>query len=171
MRRLSPLLAIVAIATLAIPAMAAPSKLQVFGTGDATVTGTASATLVNGPGEYSGVYLQSKSQSGKPIGNVSFSFDHAGDIAGGAPRFSIPVDTDGNGSVEGYAFLDVNGCGNTGTVSTTSSTCQVFFGGEAFANWAAFAAAHPTYRIAPGSIPFIIADQEGSYTITSIDLR
>jgi hypothetical protein len=172
MQRLSILLALVASLLIAVPAMAAaPSKLQTFGTGEATVTGPDSATLANDPGEYSGVYLRSKSQSAKPIGAVSYSFDHTGDTAGGAPRFSIPIDTDGNGSVEGYAFLDANNCGNTGRVSTDDANCQVFFRDESFANWDAFAAAHPTYRIAPGSIPFIIADQEGSYTITNIDLR
>ena len=170
MRRLTPLLALVAIAALAIPAMAASTKLQAFGTGVVDITGPNSATLANDAGEYSGVYLASKSQSGKPIGSVSFSFTSSGDVAGGAPRFSIPIDTDGNSTVDGYAFLDVNGCGSS-TVSTDSATCTVYFGNETFANWAAFATAHPTYRIAPGSIPFIIADQPGNYVITGIDLR
>lgn len=74
-------------------------------------------------------------------------------------------------AVEGYAFLDAINCGNTGTVSTTSAACAVFFGSESFANWAAFAAAHPTYRIPAASIPFVIADEPGTYEITDIDLR
>ncbi|HEU4918107.1 MAG TPA: hypothetical protein VFT20_00105 [Candidatus Limnocylindrales bacterium] len=172
MRRLSPLLAVIAIAALTIPVAAAPSgQLRTFGTGDVNLTGPDGATLVNDTGEYSGVYLNSKSQSAKPIGSVSFSFDYSGDIAGGAPRFSIPVTIDGDKAEEGYAFLDAINCGNTGTVSTTSPTCAVFFGSEAFPNWAAFAAAHPTYRIPPASIPFVIADQPGTYVITGIDLR
>jgi hypothetical protein len=172
MRRSSLLLALVATLVIAVPAMAQPaSRLLTFGTGEATVTGPDSATLVNDAGEYSGVYLASRSQSGKPLNAVSFSFSYSGDVAGGAPRFSIPIDTDGNGSVDGYAFLDALNCGNTGTVSTESSTCLVYFGPDVYANWDAFAAANPDYRIAPGSIPFIIADQEGTYVISNIDLR
>jgi hypothetical protein len=172
MRRLSILIALIASIAIAVPALAAPpTKLLTFGTGMATVTGPDSATLVNDPGEYSGVYLNSRSQSGKPLQAVSFSFDHSGDVAGGAPRFSIPIDTDGNGSVDGYAFIDALNCGNTGTVSTEDANCMVFFGPDSYANWDAFATANPDYRIAPGSIPFIIADQGGSYTITNIDLR
>jgi hypothetical protein len=171
MRRLSILVALIASLAIAVPAMAAPpTKLLTFGNGDVTIS-DGTVTLANDPAEYSGVYLNSRSQSGKPLHAVSFSFNYSGDVAGGAPRFSIPIDTDGNGTVDGYAFIDAINCGLTGTVSTESSTCMVFFGSETFANWDAFAAAHPDYRIAPGSIPFIIADQPGTYTITDIDLR
>ncbi|HET9520151.1 MAG TPA: hypothetical protein VFO73_03810 [Candidatus Limnocylindrales bacterium] len=172
MRRLSPLLALLAIAALTIPVAASPpGKLRTFGTGDVNLTGPVSATLVNAAGEYSGVYLNSRGRSAKPIGSVSFSFDYSGDTAGGAPRFSIPVSTDRDKAVEGYAFLDAINCGNTGTVSTTSASCTVFFGNEVFTNWAAFAAEHPTYRIPQAAIPFVIADQPGTYVITDIDLR
>ena len=159
-------------------ASASAPKLQTFGTGTVTVMGADSATIVNGTGEYGGVYLNSKSQSGKPLNAVSFSFVSTGDVTGGAPRFSIPIDTDGIGStVEGYAFLDVLGCGGvtgaTTTVSTDLSSCQVSFNSPNYnyANWDAFAAANPTYRISPGAIPFIIADEPGSYAVNSIDLR
>jgi hypothetical protein len=86
-----------------------------------------------------------------------------GDVAGGAPRFSIPIDTGGGRrTVEGYAFLDAAGCGGASgeytTVSTESSECAVNFDSVDYANWATFAAANPTYRIAAGTIPFIIAD-------------
>jgi hypothetical protein len=172
MRRFLPMLAILAFVIFAVPAAASPVvRLKTFGTGIATITSPDSATLVNDADEYSGVYLRSKSQSAKPIGAVRLSFDHSGSVAGGAPRFSIPIDTEHNGTIDGYAFVDAINCGNTGTVSTESPNCMVFFGDEAFANWDAFAAAHPRYRIAPGSIPFIIADQPGSYTITDIELR
>ena len=46
---------------------------------------------------------------------------------GGSPRWSIPINTDQDGQVEGYAFIDANGCGNTGIVTTTSSACAVNF--------------------------------------------
>jgi hypothetical protein len=171
MRRVAPLLALVATVVLAIPATAAPkSKLQTFGTGVVTIESRDAATLDNDPGEYSGVYIKAKNGARKIV-SVKFSFDYTGDIAGGAPRFSIPIDTDHNRTVEGYAFLDAINCGDDGRVSTTDADCKVFFQSEVFDNWAAFAQAHPKYRIPPRAIPFIIADQEGTYHITDIDLR
>ena len=151
-------------------AFAANSKLNSFGTGEITVSETGTVTIVNDSGEYGGVYLSSRSQSGKLLGEVDFSFVSTGHVAGGAPRFSIPIDTDGNGTGDGYAFLDVNGCGAT-LVSTDSANCVTYFGPDSFANWDAVAAAHPTYRIAPGAIPFVIADQPGTYIVTDIVLR
>jgi hypothetical protein len=50
-------------------------------------------------------------------------------------------------------------------------TARCFFQSEVFDNWTAFAQANPKYRIPPRAIPFIIADQEGTYHITDIDLR
>ena len=93
-RRLaSPVIALVALATFAGVASAAPSTtLTKFGDGDVTITSNG-ATLANGADEYSGVYLKSKSQSNKPLADVDFSFDYEGDTAGGAPRLSIPLNT------------------------------------------------------------------------------
>jgi len=158
-------------------AQAAPSKtLKTFGTGDVTATAD-SATIVNDAGEYGGVYLNSKSQSSKPLSQVVFEFRNAnGDVAGGSPRFSIPIDTDGVGSTDnGYAFLDVAGCGGVSgdntLVSTQSGTCAVNFQGVDYPNWSTFASANPSYRIAPGFIPFIIADTAGNYAVDHIVLR
>jgi hypothetical protein len=159
-------------------AVAAPSdKLQTFGTGDVTVSQDGTVNIVNDAGEYGGVYVKSKSNSGKSLSQADFSFtNNGGDVAGGAPRFSIPIDTDNNGKTDnGYAFIDVAGCGGaTGdntVVSTDNANCQVNFNGVSYANWDAFAAANPTYRIDPGSIPFVIADVQGSYSVTDISLR
>jgi hypothetical protein len=168
--------AVVAFGSVAVSASG--TKLQTFGTGTVTIgaDGT-SATIVNtSSAQYGGVFINSHSQSGKPLNAVSLSFVSTGDVTGGAPRFSIPIDTGGSGAVDGYAFLDAAGCGGasgqTTTVSTTSSTCRVNFMGLDYTNWDAFAAAHPTYRIAPGAIPFIIADgSAGHYEVSSIDLR
>ena len=160
----------------AAQAASGPKPLRTFGTG--TVTATAdSATIVNDAGEYGGVYSQARSQSSTALADVLLQFrNDGGDVAGGSPRLSVPIDTDANGSTDnGYAFLDVAGCGgttgDTTLVSTQSATCAVNFQGVDYANWAAFAAAHPTYRIAPGSIPFVIADTPGSYAVQDVVLR
>ena len=153
---------------------AANGQLQAFGTGTVTITGN-SATIDNASGQYGGVYTKSKNQNGMLISGVSFSFESTGDVGGGAPRFSIPINTEGGaGTVAGYAFLAANGCGGTSgvptTVSTESSTCRVNFLSQDYDNWAALAAAFPTARIAQSRIPFIIADAPGSYAVNSIDL-
>jgi hypothetical protein len=157
----------------------ANGQLQAFGTGTVTITGADSATIVNASGQFGGVYIQSKSQSGMPLNAVTFSFVSSGDVTGGAPRFSIPINTDGGGgSVAGYAFIDAANCGGyTGgpptTVSTNNSACRVFFGTSisGYPDWATFASQNPTYRIAQGHFPFIIADgSAGSYAVSSIVL-
>ena len=152
-----------------------PQSLQTEGTGTVTVTSGSSVRIVNDANEYGAAYTKSnliKYEKNKPstrlIGQVDYSFSSSGSVAGGAPRFSIPIDINDDGSVDGYAFLDVNGCNST-TVSTESSTCTVFFNSEVFSNWDAFVAAHPTYTVA--SVPFIIADQPGDYFIYDIDVK
>ena len=164
------LAAVVAIGFGGVAASASANKLQTFGTGTVTVTSADSATIVNGAGEYGGVYINSRSQSAKPLNAVHFSFDSNGDSTGGAPRFSIPID-DGTGVLK-YAFIGVLNCGyTTGTVSTDLANCMVNFNSVDYADWDAFASVNPTFRIAPGQIPFIIADEPGSYAVSNIDLR
>ena len=175
MKRIAIMLATVASLTIATGSVFAGSTtLQTFGTGTVVIGQDGdSVTIANDAGEYGGVYVKSKSQGGKLLSEVAFSFTNTGIVAGGAPRFSLPIDTDGKGkTVEGYAFIDVNSCG-TNDVNTANSACQVYFDTEPqpYANWAAFAAAHPTWRTAPGAIPFIIADVAGSYSVDNIVLR
>ena len=175
LRRLSPGFALVVGLVLAIAiagtSSAAASKFRSFGTGTVTLNRTG-AHLVNGPGEYSGIYLRSRG-SANWVKSVHMSFDYSGSVAGGAPRFSIPLDTNRDRVVDGYAFLDAQNCGDTGTVSTDDNDCKVFlnFSSDWFANWDALVAAHPNWRIPPRSIPFVIADQPGNYTVSNVDLR
>jgi len=135
--------------------------------GPATVTGSNPWTFAVGGGQWGGVALTSKT-SGKLIGNVDYSFDRTGDYGGGAPRFSLPISTNGSPTVAYYAFIDVTSCGGAATVSTASATCVVYAGSETHANWDAFVAAHPTYTIAAGSLPFVVMDVAGNYTVSNI---
>jgi len=170
MRRLAPAIALIGVIALA-STVTANGKLFTFGTGVVTIhRGT--VTLENDPGEYSGVYVKSQNLSGKKLRYVHVSFVSSGDTAGGAPRFSIPLNTGHTESVEPYAFLDVNNCGSA-LVSTTNSRCKVFlnFSSESFDNWADLVATHPSWRIPKGGIPFIIADEPGHYVVSNIDLR
>ena len=170
MRRFAPAIALIAVMAFTGTAVA-KDRLLHFGTGDVSIhNGT--ATLANDPGEYSGVYIKAKGLSSKRLKAVHISFRSSGDTAGGAPRFSIPLNTGHTESVTPYAFLDVNNCGSN-LVSTDSANCKVFlnFSSESFDNWADLASTHPRWRIAKRAIPFIIADQAGTYMVSNIDLR
>ena len=156
-----------AVSALILPAAAFAGKgslLKTFGTGEVTING-GSATIKADPGEYGGVYSKNGPKKSR-LDQVTFKFTTDGDVQGGAPRWSIPIDTDKDQRENGYAFLDAAGCGaTTGTnsakvvtvVSTDNPNCKVFFDRQ-YDNWAAFAAEHPSYRVAKKNIPFIIAD-------------
>jgi hypothetical protein len=84
---------------------------------------------------------------------------------------SIPIDTDGNGSWNSFAFIDAANCGQAGaTTGTVDLTCPVFFGSTLYANWAAFASTNPTYRIATDAVAFVIADQPFRGTVSNVQL-
>lgn len=159
-------------------ALATGGKLKCFADNGASCTANGSSATLNSTaaGSDAGVYLSNgKSLTGSSLGGVSFSFSYAcarasNCLAGGSPRFSIPIDTNGDGVTDGYAFIDAlnrGQMGTSGTVSSTDSSCKVFFQSDAYANCAAFAAANPTYTIG-NSLPFVIADQPFVGTISNV---
>ncbi len=165
---------------------ATPSRLRIelgnvvdpvnYGVATATVTGAASVTLVVGIttgnwGSYAAVYVNAKAPYGKPLSKVDFGFASTGpSIAGGAPRLSIPIDTNGDSGWDIFAFLDVANCGS-GLVSTTIATCPVFTSLGNYANWDALVLANSTWKMASDTMPFAIADQPGTYALWNIDLN
>jgi len=170
--------AMLALGLLSVSATAAP-KVKTFATSGATVEvddGTYTITLATGAD--SGGLSQGKAQGGKSLSDVLFSFISRGDVAGGAPRFSIPIDDPSTTQkLDGYAFLDAAGCGGVSgddtTVSTELGECAVNFNSTTdYDNWAAFAEANPTFRLAAGYTPFIIADgTAGEYIVSDVVLR
>jgi len=176
MRRAIVLVAALAAVGVASIASAAGGggSFRTFGGGDVVTQGDRAMFLIT-PGKHAAVWEKSKSM---PVGKVHFSMVSYGDVQGGAPRFSIPLDTDGvRATVESYAFLDAANSGgvvgdnptNTPTVvSTELAGSKVFIntGGE-YANWAALVAAHPTWRTAK-SPAFVIADVPGDYHVKDI---
>lgn len=129
---------------------------------------------------YAGVYYATSNLSGKALTAVnptSVSFTYAAaagtTASGGSPRVSIPIDTTGTGATTAYAFADTLGCNtgsaNNGTLSLADPTCTIAYGSESQPNWASFVAAHPTWKIS-SSIPFVIVDQPGMWTVTNVNL-
>jgi hypothetical protein len=166
---------------LASLAGAAPAqKLQTFGTGEVSVAGASATIVLSDANQYGGVYLNSKSQGGKTLNQVTFGFISKRDVQGGAPRFSLPIDDPATAlKGDGFAFIDAANCGAlvgpgtaTQKVTTENPDCKVFYGDQSFANWATFADANPTLITTPGAIPFIIADgTAGTYAVSDIVLR
>jgi hypothetical protein len=136
-------------------------------------------TMVQGPnGSYAGVTPQSNFIRGRLIGNVqNLNFSYAGGPhAGGAPRLSIPIDEDNNGSWDHFAFMDAPGCNDgdefVGRLEgRPDNTCLVSYNVQTFPNWKAFVTAHPTYKIATNAVTFIIVDQPAHYVIWGVQIN
>jgi hypothetical protein len=154
-------------------------NLKTFGDGDITVQDNKAAFVVK-PGEYAGVYQNADS---KPISKVRFHMVSYGDVGGGAPRFSIALDTDGNKkTTENYAFLDAANCGGVvgdnptfaeTTIDTDLANCKVIINttpdATYYDNWAALVTAHPSWQTSKDA-SFVIADAPGDYHVKDISL-
>jgi hypothetical protein len=144
-------------------------KLTCFSDGSATCTtsGT-SATLGVGTAQYAGVYYKNTAVGNTPIGDVAaLSFAYTGGpLAGGSPRFSIPIDESaGATTAPAYAFIS-NGCA-AGTVD--AFVCQVDYKGVTYNGWEAFAAALGNQNfVLSNDIPFVIVDQPGNFVISKV---
>ena len=140
-----------------------------------TSNGATLNNLVQGPdGAYSGVYYQTSSLSGKTLGQVTqLSFNYTGVATSGSPRISLPIDVTGDGTTDFYAYISAFHCNDgSGLVDPIhDATCTIFYDGgpvSGYPNWAAFVAAHPTWHV--GAIPFVIADDPGSWTVFNVHL-
>jgi hypothetical protein len=173
-------------------AMAAPAttkattsgnKLQCFdgasegyGNGVCSLRANGTATLTNpAAGDYSGVYVLNNNVAGKRLADINqLGFSFTGDSTGGSPRITFPVDIDGDGAWDDFVSADALGCsdgaGNVDVINDT--TCLVSFNGgsgPAANSWAEFVALNPTVRVSnDGQVPFVIADQAGSYQVSNV---
>ena len=135
------------------------------------------ATLDNsvavGSGDYSGVYYATSGLSGKLLSEITeLSFTFTGVPTAGSPRISLPLDTNGDGTTDVYAFIGAFYCDNgTGLVDAIhDATCAIFYTGgpvSGYPNWATFVAANPTFHVG-NSVPFVIADDAGIWTVGNV---
>jgi hypothetical protein len=172
---------VAALTTLVAVAGAGSNTILTFADNGATVTqpDATSAYIVVGAGQDGGVY-QDKFNSQK-LSKVKLAFVSSGDVQGGAPRWSVPIDTNKDSkTTEGFAFMDAAGCGATvgvnpahvpTLVSTASPTCAVNFQSVDYANWAAFAAANPDFKTSKADVTFVIADVPGNYFISGVKFK
>ncbi len=156
-----------------------PSDETIYG-GDCTLMGNGAkgpATLDNTDGDidgsYSGVYVESSKMYGKLLSDVTqVSFSYTGEATAGSPRYSIPVDTDGDGDANGYIFVAAYYCNDgAGYVDVINdSTCTIYtnFSDESFDNWADLVATHPDWSVADDQYVFIVADDAGIWTVSGV---
>lgn len=184
-KRLTALLATMALATLGLasinsPVQAAPgsnaNQLTCFsdGSGVCIRNSSTSFTLINTTlGEGSGVYVKNQSLAGKPLSAASvLSFRYSGTVGGGSPRFAIPVDNPAVGGSSWDFFLaaqayycDANG---DGVLSLAEPDCIVEADGF-MGLFSDYLLAHPDYLI--GSYyTFIVTDTPGTVELSEIQL-
>lgn len=182
MRLISRLMLV--LVALAIPATAssASEKLHTLGTGDVTIDNGA-VLLANDPGEYSGVYIRSWLREGgfKSLSEITTaSFKVEGYVGAGSPRISLPLDVDGNGTTDGWAYLSafycagVDGVGvDTADFTSSPASCTIYtsLDGVGYAGLAGLQAAYPTARVARNNATFVILDETGSSTISDLQIE
>lgn len=134
------------------------------------------ATGVTNPyDQYSGVYLQNSNLDGKKLSAVNqLAFDYTGVPTAGSPRLTLPIDKNGDGVTDVYASIGAyycnDGAGHVDAINDLS--CQIFLNDNSagpWANWDAFVAANPTWKIGK-NLPFIIADDPGTWTVSNVQL-
>jgi hypothetical protein len=132
--------------------------------------GKASLDLTSGDpdGDYAGVFTNDSNLYGAPLGSVTQAgYQYSGPFAPqpGNLSYNIPIDTDGNGTTDAYAFVDAFYCpGTNGNVDIVNDpNCGIYLGGVVFyPNWAALVAAFPAGKVATDNFVFVVAERTPS---------
>ncbi len=140
---------------------------------------TLALTSTNPAGDYAGVYTATSSLYGQLLTSVTqLSYHYTASIAPqpGNLSLNIPIDTNGDGTTEAYAFVDAFYCpGTSGNVDVINDpNCGIYYNGTTFyPNWAAFVAAYPGAKVATDNYVFIVAERTGTepaatYTVSNV---
>ena len=132
---------------------------------------------------YAGVYSDNKFIYGKGLSALSsLRFSYSGTSPyGGAPRFAIPFDGNGDGKTdlaipnvagtEEYVVAAAADCNDgAGNVNLSLPTCKFYhntFGGP-YVGLSQLTAAFPNAKIAKDNYVFIVADAPGLWTISNV---
>ena len=176
------------------------NKLQCFdGTTDGNYGGTCtlpsngakgSAVLSlnssNPSGDYAGAYVTNTNLAGAAPSQVTqLSYQYTGTKTPTPTELSlnVPYASDGGNTADQYLFADAAYCPGTLQASGAmfvdvlhDSNCVLWDYTTSYANWSAFAAAHSTAKLVPGtSLPFVIAERTPSdvaqtWTVSNVTL-
>lgn len=173
-------------AVLLAPAPPGHNKIQCLESGDATCTlnsngakGSATLTVNSLPGAASVYYLHwNGSIYGALLSDITqLSFTYTGTPLAGSPRFSIPIDLEGDGGTSFWAYASAYYCNNdAGLVDVINDpTCTIFVSYDpliSYPNWAAFVAAQPASSEVDliDNYLFVVADDVGSWTVSNVTI-
>jgi hypothetical protein len=163
---------------------AGPTDLTIYG-GSCTINsngakGSATLDLSDGDadGEYAGVYTLESTVYGAlltDLTQLSYHYSASTTPLPGNLSYNIPIDEDGNGSTDFYAFVDAFYCpGTNGVVNiTTDAACGIWAENVQYPNWAALLAAYPGARVATDAFVFVVAQRTPAeplavYTVSNV---
>lgn len=140
---------------------------------------TLALTSTNPSGDYAGIYTLESKTYGTELTNLtqlSYSYTATTPPQPGDLSYNLPIDTDGNGTTDAYAFIDAYYCpGVGGTVDILHDvSCGIYYNGSIFyPNWTAFTDAYPGAKVATDNSVFIVAERTpgepaATYTITNV---
>lgn len=132
-------------------------------------------------GDYAGVYYQESSIFGSALGDLrQLGFHYIANddaIVPGNLSLNIPIDEDGDGTTEAYAFIDVFYCpGSDGVVDALhDDECGIWYNSVQYENWDAFVDAFPDALVATDNFAFVIAertptDNAASYRVNAVKI-
>jgi hypothetical protein len=132
-------------------------------------------------GDYAGVYYQEGSIYGSALEDITqlgYHYVAADDaIVPGNLSLNIPIDEDGDGDTEAYAFIDAYYCpGVDGVVDVIEDdACGIWYNNVQYANWSAFVDASPDAQVATDNFAFVIAertptDGPASYRVNAVKI-
>jgi hypothetical protein len=132
-------------------------------------------------GDYAGVYYQESSIHGAALGDIrQLGFHYVASdsaIAPGNLSLNIPIDEDGDGVTEQYAFIDVFYCpGTDGVVDALhDEECGIWYDGVQYENWDALVDEYPDALVATDNFAFVIAertptDNAASYRVNAVKI-
>jgi hypothetical protein len=132
--------------------------------GSATLNNTDS----NPAGDYAGVYIGETTLAGQLLTKVTqlgYSYSSASVPHPGNLSLNLPIDTNGDGATDGYAFIDAAYCpGTAGRVDVVNdASCGIYYQGTTYyGKWAQFVMAYPGAKVATDALPFVIAERTPS---------
>jgi hypothetical protein len=132
-------------------------------------------------GDSAGVYYQEGSIYGATLDSIrQLGFHYIAnddEILPGNLSLNIPIDEDGDGSYEAYAFIDVYYCpGTDGVVDAINDEeCVIYYNGLPYENWDALVEAFPDALVATDAFAFVVAertptDNAASYRVNAVKI-
>lgn len=115
-------------------------------------------------GDYSGVYYADSSIYGSLLTDITqLGYHYTGTIEPmpGNLSMNLPIDTNNDGTTDGYAFIDAYYCpGTDGVVDVINDAeCGIWYLGLEYASWADFLAAFPGAKVATDAYAFVVAER------------